>query len=349
MERSLRELASLTDAKLKGDPDFVVTGVSDLLHSRSAHISFVSHPSYIYLLEKSKAGAICVSPDIPLIEGKNYLISANPSLTFQKIVLLFFPFESIKSGFQGIHPTAVIHPTAKIGENVCLHPYAIIEKDVSIGARSIIGATAYIGPGVTIGVDSIIYPHVTIRERCLIGDRVIIQPNAVIGSCGFGYVTNKEGVHHKQEQLGIVVIEDDVEIGANTAIDRARFRETRIGCGTKIDNLVQIGHNVEIGSHNLIVSQTGIAGSTKTGHRVVMGGQTGVVGHIELADDTIFAARSGISKSIRDPGIYSGQPAIALKESQRQQIFVRRLEEYAQRVSSLEKEVAEIKKNMRDI
>jgi UDP-3-O-[3-hydroxymyristoyl] glucosamine N-acyltransferase len=174
-----------------------------------------------------------------------------------------------------------------------------------------------------------------------LGDRVIIQSGAIVGSCGFGYTTDQTGCHQKLEQLGIVVIEDDVEIGANTTIDRARFGVTLIRRGTKIDNLVQIAHNVEIGAYNLIAAQTGIAGSAKTGHHVMMGGQAGVVGHVIIDDMTMIATRGGVSKSLK-PGKYNGSPCIPVAEYNRKEVHVRRLEEYVERLKQLEKKVAEL-------
>ena len=208
-----------------------------------------------------------------------------------------------------------------------------------IGNNTVIGSHAIISAGVKIGKECHIHPHVTIREGSELGDRVVIQPGAVIGSCGFGYSTDAQGKHQKQEQMGIVVLEDDVEIGANTTIDRARFKETRICRGTKVDNLVQIAHNVVLGAHNLIVSQTGISGSVKTGKYVVMAGQTGTVGHIEVADGAMFAARSGIKKSIKVSGKYGGNPAIPLAEHQRDQVYLKNIQKMAAKLRELEAQV----------
>jgi UDP-3-O-[3-hydroxymyristoyl] glucosamine N-acyltransferase len=180
----------------------------------------------------------------------------------------------------------------------------------------------------------------------MIGSRVVIQPGAVIGSCGFGYSTDAQGKHQKQQQMGIVVIEDDVEIGSNTTIDRARFKETLICRGTKIDNLVQIAHNVILGPHNLIVSQTGISGSVKTGKYVVMAGQTGTVGHIDIADGAMFAARSGIKKSIKTGGKYGGNPAIPLAEHQREQVYLKNIQKIAAKLRELEAKLHELSSSL---
>jgi UDP-3-O-[3-hydroxymyristoyl] glucosamine N-acyltransferase len=321
MEKSLQQLAELTNATLIGNPAHLISGVNDLAHAKSSDATFLANPLYRPLLKTTKAGVVCATT--PFVEGKNYLISENPSATFQQLLRLFIP--PITSGFSGIHPTAAIHPTAHIGQDVTIGPFTSIDANTVIGDCTHIGPSVAIGASVEIGTNCLIHSHVTIREGCKLGCRVILQPGAVIGSCGYGYTTNAKGEHEKQEQFGIVILEDDVEIGANTTIDRARFGATRICRGTKIDNLVQIAHNVHLGEHNLIVSQTGISGSVKTGRYVVMGGQTGTVGHIEIADQALFAARSGIKKSIKSGGKYGGNPAIPLAQHQREQVMLNRL------------------------
>ena len=321
--KSLAELAELTHAQLIGDPGHQIAGVDELDSACSSDATFLANPLYRPSLKTTKAGVVCIDSKTPRIEGKNYLISDNPSATFQQIIKLFSP--TFTSGFQGIHPTAVIHPTAKIGPNVTLGPYTVVDANCEIGSGTILGPSVTLGSNVQIGSHCHLHAHVTVREGCKLGNRVVVQPGAVIGSCGYGYTTNAQGIHHKQEQLGIVVLEDDVEIGANTTIDRARFKETRICRGTKIDNLVQIAHNVILGEHNLIVSQTGISGSVKTGRYVVMAGQTGTVGHIEIADGAMFAARSGIKKSITAKGKYGGNPAVPLDSHQREQVAQKKL------------------------
>ena len=227
-----------------------------------------------------------------------------------------------------LQPNMDIHPTARIGKDVQIGPNSVIDQGAIIGDHTVISACVSIGAGVVVGTHCHIHSNVTVREKCAIGSRVILQPGAVIGSCGFGYTTDAKGRHTKLEQLGTVIIEDDVEIGANTTIDRARFKATRIGRGTKIDNLVQIGHNVHIGQDNIIVSQTGIAGSAKTGKNVVFGGQAGVVGHLEIADYVMIATRGGVSKSILEPGKYAGSPVMGLSEYNRQQVQLRKITTY---------------------
>ena len=336
MSYTLAELSATLGAQLIGDPTLRISGVNTLEDATSSDASFLANPRYNEAMKQSAAGVICITPQTPLPEGKNFLISPDPSRTFQLIVELLLP--STTTGFTAIHPTAVIHPTAIIHPTAQIGPYAVIDRDVKIGPHTHIGPHVSISFEVTIGESCHIYPHSTIRERCLLGNRVILQPGAVIGSCGFGYTPDKLGRHIKLEQLGIVILEDDVEIGANTTIDRSRFKATIIRKGTKIDNLVQIAHNVEIGENNIIAAQTGIAGSVKTGKYVMLGGQVGIVGHVELDDLVMVATRGGVSKSLK-AGKYRGSPAMPIAEYHRQEVHVRKLEEYVQRLKALEKKL----------
>lgn len=322
---SLKEIETLCQCTLKGDQDVLIFGVADLESATPEDVSFYSNPRYLGALKRSCAGAIFVPSSLDLDEGKNLLVSDNPSMAFQKLVDYFHPTPSDPYGFRGIHPSAVIHETASVGKNVTIAPMAVIDKDVIIGDNTFIGAHTYIGYNTEVGSDCHIHPNVTIRESCKIGNRVIVQPGAVIGSCGFGYVTNEEGKHIKLNQVGCVIIEDDVEIGANTTIDRARFKHTMVAAGTKIDNLVQIGHGVLLGKHNILVSQVGIAGSSSTGNYVVLGGQVGVNGHVHLDDGVTVASKSGVSKSL-SKGVYGGMPAVPIHEYNRNQVFLRNIE-----------------------
>lgn len=338
---TLQELASLTKAHLIGNPDYLVFGVENLDSATPEDVAFLANPRYEEAMKRSAAGVVFVSSP-PQIEGKNYLVHENPSVAFQQVVELFLQSPYHQSGFLGIHPTAVIHPSASIGKNVQIGPYTVVDQGAIIGDHSVLLSHVSIGSGSSIGDNCLLYPHVTIRERCVIGNRVIIQPGAVIGSCGFGFSTSAAGVHTKLDQLGIVEIEDDVEIGANTTIDRARFKKTSVSKGTKIDNLVQIGHNVQIGSHNIIVSQTGISGSTKTGRNVVIGGQCGIVGHIEITDGVMIAAKGGVSKSLTKAGKYAGVPVLPLDDYNRQQVHLRKIGNYVKRLEDLEQHSTDV-------
>lgn len=341
----LKTLATLTDCRLVGNPDAVISGVADLETAGPEDASFFSNPRYQQAMNHSNAGVIFVDAQIPLLDGKNYLISDQPSRAFQQLVDTLHPPRALPSGFKGIHPTAVIHETAQLEEGVSIGPYATIDEGVCIGANTFIGAGAYIGPETKIGSSCFIHPRVVVRERCQIGHRVIIQPGAVIGSCGFGYTTNKQGQHIKLNQVGNVTLEDDVEIGANTTIDRSRFKSTRICQGSKIDNLVQLGHGVIVGPHNIIVAQTGIAGSTSTGRHVVLAGQVAVAGHLHLSDGVTVAGKSGVSKSL-SPGKYGGIPAIALEEYNRNQVFLRNIEKYIEQLKALTRRLEKLESTL---
>ena len=337
MKFTLKELAALTKAELVGDPALQIAGVNTLEEATSEDVAFLANPRYLQNVQSTLAGAICIGKEIPLTVGKNYLISENPSHAFQQIVECLIPKQN--SAFTGIHPTAVIHETVRLGKNVTVGPFVVIDQNTTIGDNAHIHPHVSIGPGVTIGSDCILYPSSVIRERCKLGNRVTLQPGAIIGSCGFGYLPDALGHQHKLQQLGIVILEDDVEIGANTTIDRSRFKATIIHRGSKIDNLCQIAHNVEIGEDNLIISQVGIAGSTKTGKHVVLGGQVGVVGHIELEDGVMVSSQSGVSKSLKK-GKYRGSPAIPMQDYHRQEVYFRKLEEYVKKIKALEEKVS---------
>ncbi len=341
MTFSLADLAKLTGAKLQGDPEQIITAVADLQSATAEDASFLANDRYAPLLATTAAGVICISNQTVLLPGKNYLISDDPSRTFQQIAEAFLK-ERKTTGFTGIHPTAVIHETAKLGENVNVGPYAVIDEDADIDEGTTISSFAYVGIGVQIGKNCFLHTHSIIREYCALGNRVILQPGAVIGSCGFGYTTNEKGEHTKLKQLGNVILEDDVEIGANTTLDRARFKTTRIARGTKIDNLVQIAHNVELGENNILAAQTGIAGSTKTGRSVMMGGQVGIVGHLEITDFVMIATRGGVSKSIKKSGKFAGSPVVTLSEHNRTQVQLRKIDAYARRIEALEKRLAQL-------
>ncbi len=342
---TLASLAQLTHSELVGDPEKVITGVETLETATPSDASFLSNPKYHEAMVQSQAGVVCIDKNTTPVPGRNFLISENPSSCFQTIIELLVPDSHSLPSFSGIHPTAVVHATVKIGKNVSVGPYTVIDADAIIGDDTSISPLCHIGARVEIGTLCQIHSHVSIRENCKLGHRVILQPGVVIGSCGFGYVTDAKGNHTKLQQLGNVILEDDVEIGANTTIDRARFKSTKICRGSKIDNLVQIGHNVEVGPYNIIVSQTGIAGSTKTGRYVVLGGQVGVVGHVEIADGTIIAAKGGVSKTISKGGKYAGVPVMSLSNYNRQQVLLRNIEEHVSEINTLKERLENLEKN----
>lgn len=342
---TLSELAKITSSELIGDPNYLISGIESLESATDKDASFLANPIYLKALKKSKAGVVFMSDPLPLTSA-NQLIHPDPSKAFQKLINLFHDTTLSSSGFSGIHLSAVIHPTVEIAEGVTIGPNTTIDQHVKIGPNTQIGSNVSIGPYATIGSDCHIYSQVSIRENCHLGNFVIIQPNAVIGSCGFGYTLDSKGQHKKLNQIGTVVLEDHVEIGSCTCIDRARFKETRVKFGAKIDNLVQIAHGVVIGENSLVISQSGIAGSTSLGKYNVIAGQVGIVGHLELGDHITIAARGAVTKSLKSPGRYGGAPAISEEKFYRQQMHFRKLDTYVSKIRELEAKLESLEKKI---
>jgi UDP-3-O-[3-hydroxymyristoyl] glucosamine N-acyltransferase len=344
MRKTLKQIAEFLNGELVGDGDVVVTGICGIKEAREGDITFLANPRYLPLLETTGASAVITSREIESA-SKPIIRTDNPSLAFAKVVSLAAPAEIRHP--KGIHPSAVIAKGVSLGKDVAIGACAVVEEGSSIGDRTVIYPGAYIGYGAKIGCDTLIYPNVSIREETVVGDRVIIHSGTVIGSDGFGFATI-DGVHHKIPQLGIVVIEDDVEIGANAAIDRARFEKTVIGKGTKIDNLVQIAHNVVIGKHSIIVSQAGISGSTVIGNGVTLAGQAGLVGHITVGDGAIVAAQAGVTKSIPPNTMVSGYPAKPHDVAKRVNACVQNLPKFYRIVDELKAKVKELESRLKE-
>ncbi|MGA8165087.1 MAG: UDP-3-O-(3-hydroxymyristoyl)glucosamine N-acyltransferase [Waddliaceae bacterium] len=350
---TLAELASLTESRLVGNPDHPVSGFADLQSAKGHEVSFLSNPRYTptcyeKAMHRTDAGAIFISPHIPLPEGKNFLINEDPSRAFQQTIEMMRGGAPKLSYFEGIHPSAVIHETAHIGEHAAIGPLVVVDAHAVIHDHCFIGAGSYIGPRSTLGKHCIIHPNVTIREHCHLGLRVVVQSGAIIGSDGLGFTTDGQGKHTRLNQIGIVIIEDDVEVGANCTIDRARFVETRIGEGTKLDHLIIIGHNVQVGKHNMICGQSAIAGSSRTGDRVIIAGQCGISGHIELENDVIITAKSGVSKSLRTSGKYGGIPVQPLSDYNRNATKLRKIGMYADQIKRLEQRIEALEHRIND-
>jgi UDP-3-O-[3-hydroxymyristoyl] glucosamine N-acyltransferase len=332
---TLQQLAETSGGELVGDASLQITGAASLVEATPGEISFFGNRKYIGVLRKTRASAVFVPADFAEAITPAQIRVSNPIKAFEQVVLKFAP-RPIKFA-TGIHPTAVVDPSALLGERVSIQPYAVIEAGARVGDDTIIGAGSYIGHETVIGSGCLIYPRVTIRERSRIGSRVIIHSGAVIGADGFGFEM-VDGRQEKIQQLGIVQIDEDVEIGANTTVDRARFGRTWIQQGVKIDNLVQIAHNVVIGKNSVIVAQTGISGSTRVGERVTMAGQVGIVGHVEIADGSVIAAQSGVSKSVPG-GVWFGYPAGPIDEIKQQIAWIRSLGKLFARVKEIEKKL----------
>ncbi len=335
MNLSVNEITSLIGGSLlAGNGEHRISGVASLVEAQPSDLAFFANPKYLPDLKATLAGAVLVRPDVEITIPGALLAVENPSLAFTTIMAKFRP--EPPSWPRGIHPRAVIGENCQIDPTASIQPNAVLEPGVIIGAGTVIGANVYIGHGSALGANCLIYPNVTIRERSQIGHRVIIHSGAVIGSDGYGFEMN-DGRHQKIPQIGIVQLDDDVEIGANTTIDRARFGRTWIGEGTKIDNLVQIAHNVVIGKHCLIIAQVGISGSTQLGNYVIVAGGAGIVGHVKIGDQAIIAAKAGISKSVPAGAKWMGYYAEPAKDMVEKLACLSRLPKLFDRVKILEK------------
>lgn len=341
----LGELASQVGATLKGDPEIRIRGIGPLEDSAPDQLSFLVHARYLPLLASCKAAALVVSPahqdlDCPL------LIVDQPYLAMARIAQLF---AASPVSLEGIHTAAHVDDKAELGAGVSVGPLAHIGAECRVGKDTQVHGAVYLGRGVTIGEACVLYPGATILDHCQIGNRVVIHSGVVIGSDGFGFAQDGQGHHIKIPQAGIVQIDDDVEIGANSTIDRATFGRTWIQRGAKIDNLVQIGHNVVVGEYAILVAQVGISGSTRLGRHVVLAGQVGVVGHIEIGDRVRIGAKSGVPHSIKADTDVMGIPAMPQKEYLRQYAHLRRLPHYQEELKRLRTRIQKLEETLEQL
>jgi UDP-3-O-[3-hydroxymyristoyl] glucosamine N-acyltransferase len=337
VERTLGELARLVGGELQGDSELRVSGVAGLEEAQINQLSFVVGPKYLPQAHASEAGALIVPPKLRDI-NKPLIITDNPYLAFAKILSLFTPKPRPPLG---VSSKAHIGAEVKLGDSVSIQPNVYVGDSTVLGDRVSLHGGVYIGSEVCIGHDTILYPNVTILDRCIIGDRVTIHSGTVVGSDGFGFAQDGNS-YFKIPQVGIVQIDDDVEIGANCTIDRATMGKTWIQRGVKIDNLVQIAHNVVVGEDGIIVAQVGISGSTKVGKNVILAGQVGVTGHLEIGDNVRVGAQSGIAKSIPPGQTVSGSPAISHRDWLKNCQILSRLPELRKKILNLEKRLAAI-------
>jgi|WetSurMetagenome_2_1015567.scaffolds.fasta_scaffold89933_2 UDP-3-O-[3-hydroxymyristoyl] glucosamine N-acyltransferase len=347
MKLNLKEIAELIDGKIFGDENLIIENISKIEESQKGDLTFLYLPAYEKYFASTKASAILVKPgfnksrkDISYIEVKN------PNSAFFLIIEKYFkpPFN-----LKGIDKSAFVDNTAILGDAVSLGKNVVVSAGCKIGNNTKIFHNTVLLENVNIGDDSLIFSNVSIREHCKIGSRVIIHSGTVIGSDGFGYDVDSNGVYHKIPQVGNVQIEDDVEIGSNVSIDRATIGSTIIKKGVKIDNLVQVAHNVVVGENSVLVAQSGISGSTKVGKNCILAGQAGLVGHIELGDGVIINAQSGVSKSINKPGQYRGSPVQEFKKALRMESLARSLPDYIEKIKILEKEMKELKDKLNNV
>lgn len=334
----LGDLAERLDAELLGDPDLRIQRLRPLDEAESEDLSFLHNKKYVSSARQSRAGAIIAS-DAASLPGRNVLVVAEPYLALARALELIHPRLPEP---EGVDSSAVLAEGVLLGAGVSVGAQAVIAEACEIGAKTRIGAGCILGRGVQIGANCLLHPRVVVEDGCRIGNRCILQAGVVIGGDGFGYAT-VDGVHHKVPQVGIVVIEDDVELGANVCVDRATLGETRIGRGAKVDNLVQIAHNVVVGPGSILVSQVGIAGSTSLGAYVVMGGQAGAAGHLKIGDGAQISAKTGVFKDLGPGELVSGIPARPRREWVRAQAGLARLYKMKKRVEALERELEKLK------
>jgi UDP-3-O-[3-hydroxymyristoyl] glucosamine N-acyltransferase len=318
---TLGELARQLECPVEGDERIDITGVAKIETAGPGDLTFLAQAKFTRALATTKASAVITSPGI---DGAPCAVirSANPYLTFGRAVQLLTPQEK---AWAGVHSSAIVDPSASVEATVSVGALAVIEAGARVGARTVIHPHALVARGAVVGTDCVLHARVTVRERCVLGDRVVLQDGAVVGSDGFGFAQRPDGSHEKIPQLAPVVIEDDVEIGANTTIDRPAMGETRIKAGTKIDNLVHIGHGVIVGKHTLLAAQVGIAGSTVLGDHVMFGGQVGIGNGLAVGDRAKAVGKSGITNSVDADAFVSGYPAIDNGEWRRSSVIFKKL------------------------
>ena len=341
MEKTLQELAAFLQGKLENDdPALRITGVNGLAEAGPTEVSFAI-PPYVEFCHKSRAGAMILAPGDRELPDRPVIRVSNPKQAFAELLELFRPQEEVE---RVVSAMAYVAENVRIGANVAIQPFAVVEAGAEIGDGCVIYSHAYIGRHVKLGKDCVVYPNVTVRENCVIGNRNILQSGCVIGGDGFGFVTNN-GKHNKVQQTGNVVLGDDVEVGCNSCIDRATIGSTVVGNGTKLDNLVHLGHNDIVGENNLFVALVGIPGSVTIGNNNTFGGQSATVGHITIGNNNVMAGRCGVISDVGDNQILAGFPHMSHVEWLRQQSKLRKIGELMKTVKALQKEIQELRNN----
>lgn len=331
-EYTLQRLAEVAQGQLAGDAETIIRGVADLETAGPEDVSYCVNRSYLTAAAKSGAGVLIVPADAEAMD-RPVIRVANPYWSFAQVLELFRPQGPERD--VAVSPLAYVARSARVADDAVVRPFAVIEEGAVIGPRTVVESGVHVGHDARVGADCMLHPHVVVMQRCVLGNRVIVHANTVIGSDGYGYATH-QGKHFKIPQIGIVVIEDDVELGASVAIDRATMGRTVVGRGTKIDNLVQVGHNCEIGPDCLIVSQSGLSGSTTVGQGTRFAGQTGTVGHVTIGEHSTIAARGVVTKDLPARSFVSGFPARPHQEEKRIQVAMARLPELMKRLRAVE-------------
>ncbi|WP_018410638.1 UDP-3-O-(3-hydroxymyristoyl)glucosamine N-acyltransferase [Methyloversatilis thermotolerans] len=343
MAARLGDIVARLGGELHGDADLLIEQVAPLDSAGSAHISFLSSPKYRSVLAASGAGAVIVTERDGQGLARTHVRCKNPYLYFARVAQLLNP---VARPAAGVHPSATVHAGAQVHPDAAVAAGAVIGEGAVVGARSVIGAGSVLGDGVHLGEDCLLHAHVVIYAGCRVGDRCILHSGAVIGADGFGFAREADGSWVKIPQIGRVLIGNDVEIGANATVDRGALEDTVIGDGVKLDNLIQIAHNVRIGDHTAMAGCSGVAGSTTIGKRCMIGGSARIMGHIDIVDDVVVSAVSFATKSITAPGVYTGSvPSMEHKDWTRNYSRLRHLDAMAERIRALEKQLASMQEN----
>jgi UDP-3-O-[3-hydroxymyristoyl] glucosamine N-acyltransferase len=322
---SVQEIADIVGGTVHGDASRTISGVAKIEDAEPHTITFLSSKNFERYLEGTGAGCVIVDDKRELVnvQSRSYIRCSHPHKAF--VQLLESLLNQMPKPETGIHPSAVVSATANVNPTASIGPHAVIGDNATVGASTVVMSGCVLGNNVSVGEHSLLHPHVVIEDDCIVGDRCIVHAHAVIGSDGFGYLENSDGSFHKIPQVGNVVVMNDVEIGAGACIDRAALGSTVVENGVKLDNMVHLAHNVRIQTNTAIAAQSGIAGGTIIGERNRVAGQVGVVGYIQTAPNVILGAQSGVSKSITQPGVYSGSPAMELKQRLKQEAVLRRI------------------------
>jgi UDP-3-O-[3-hydroxymyristoyl] glucosamine N-acyltransferase len=338
----LAELADLVGGRVEGDPERAVETIRTLEAAGPADLSFLTSPRYRAQAAASRAGVLLVAPALAEAAGpgRDLLVVDDPGYALALLLARLHPEDPGGRREAGVHPTAILEPGCEVDPAAHVGPYVVIGAGSRIGAGAIVHAFVAIGRGCSVGEGAVLHPHAVLYDGTEVGAAAIVHAGVVLGADGFGYATHG-GIHHKVPQVGRVVLEAEVEVGANTTIDRATLGETRIGAGTKVDNLVQVGHNVQVGRHSILCGQAGIAGSARLGAGVVLAGQSGVAGHIELGDRVQVAAKSAALTSVEAGKVVAGIPAVEIRKWRRQAALISRLEEMSRRLRALERKLGE--------
>lgn len=339
MQFSAEQIASLLNGSIEGDPHAVVTQLSKIEEGAQGSLSFVSNPKYEHFLYSTQSSVVIIDESLVLQKTVSCTLIRVPN-SYSAFTQLLKIYQSYKTEKSGREPGSFIHETAQIGEGGYIGAHAYVGREARIGNNVSIYPNVYIGDNAYIGDNSILYPNVTVYYDCIVGNNAVVHAGAVIGSDGFGFAPQKDGSYDKIPQIGNVILEDNVEVGANTVIDRATMGSTVIREGVKLDNLIQIAHNAEVGQHSVIAAQSGISGSTKVGKHVILGGQVGLVGHISVADGVQVQAQSGINRSIKSANSkWGGTPAAPYTSELRSKVLYAKLPELEKRIMELEKQL----------